>query len=103
VHHDGVGAAGERVAAGAAWRSGSSRLVLKYAHQCAMHRTKLRLSIQTEVDRKSGQLDEKPETPKGRKGKTEDVLFGGNVVISDGGSYTYGTRDNVRRTEPGRR
>jgi hypothetical protein len=53
---------------------------LKLAHQCAMHCTKLRLSIQTEVDRKSGQLDEKSETPKGRKAKAESVLFGGNVV-----------------------
>jgi hypothetical protein len=52
---------------------------LKLSHQCAMHCQKLRLSIQTEVDRKSGQLDEKEPTPKGQKGKS-DVLFGGNVV-----------------------
>lgn len=57
----------------------SAALYLKYTHQCAMHCTKLRLSIQTEVDRKAGQLDEKEPTTKGRKGKS-DVLFGSNVV-----------------------
>jgi hypothetical protein len=54
-------------------------IYLKYAHQCAVHCQKLRLSIQTEVDRKSGQLDEKEPSVKGQKGKA-DVLFGGNVV-----------------------
>ena len=39
---------------------------LKLAHQCAMHCQKLRLSI--EVDRKSGQLDEKEPTARGHKG-----------------------------------
>jgi hypothetical protein len=44
-----------------------------------MTATKLRLTIQTEVDRKSGKLDEKEPSAKGQKGKA-DVLFGGNVV-----------------------
>jgi hypothetical protein len=57
----------------------AAALFLKYAHQCAMHCTKLRLSIQTEVDRKSGQLDEKEPSVRGKKDKS-DVLFGGNVV-----------------------
>jgi hypothetical protein len=58
----------------------AAALYLKYAHQCAMHCTKLRLSIQTEVDRKSGQLDEKEPSVKGRKEKA-DVLFGGSNVV----------------------
>src|SRR5262245_7980069 len=53
-------------------------LYLKYAHQCAMHCTKLRLSIQTEVDRKSAKLDERePEQRRTRRQKP-DTLFDGD-------------------------
>ena len=54
-----------------------AKLYMEYMQRCAMHCQKLRLSIQTEVDRKSGKLDERE--PKVRKVK-DDVLFGGNVV-----------------------
>ncbi len=41
---------------------------------------KLRISIQAEVDRKSGRLDETEPTPRGRKAETSDLLYGGKVV-----------------------
>jgi hypothetical protein len=57
----------------------SAKLYMEYMQRCAMHCQKLRISVQTEVDRKSGKLDEKEPTVRGRKDKS-DVLFGGNVV-----------------------
>jgi hypothetical protein len=57
----------------------AERAYTNWMQRCAMHCQKLRLSIQTEVDRKSGKLDEKEGTRRGRKGK-DDVLFGSNVV-----------------------
>jgi hypothetical protein len=57
----------------------AQRVVRDMAQTLNMTATKLRLTIQTEVDRKSGKLDEKEPTARGKKGKA-DVLFGGNVV-----------------------
>jgi hypothetical protein len=57
----------------------AARAYMNWMQRCAMHCQKLRLSIQTEVDRKSGQLDEKEPSRKGQNGES-DVLFGSNVV-----------------------
>jgi hypothetical protein len=57
----------------------AERAYTNWMQRCAMHCQKLRLSIQTEVDRKSGQLDEKEPSRKGQK-RESDVLFGNNVV-----------------------
>ncbi len=74
--------AARKVAAIVRERPGNSeaaKLYLSYAHQCAMHCTKLRLSIQSALRTESGKLDEREPTAKGQNGRS-DVLFGGDVV-----------------------
>jgi len=53
---------------------------LKYAAATALLSQKLRLSVQSSTRLEAGILNEKSETPQGRKGKSDDLLFGANVI-----------------------